>query len=63
MARLSLFSLNNNGEEAATVGDVGWETETDVTVTKSIIDESSLVDVVTICVGLLLLDNVVSCCW
>lgn len=64
MARLSLLSLDNNEDAAAVmmVGDVGCTTETDVTVTKSIIDESSFV-VVAICVVLLLLlDNVVSCC-
>lgn len=64
MARLSLLSLDNNGDAAAVmmVGDVGCATETDVTVTKSIIDESSFV-VVAICVVLLLLlDNVVCCC-
>lgn len=70
MARLSLFS-HNKGEVVkveSAVGNGATETDTDVTVTKLIIDESSFdVVVSTICVVfilllLLLLDNVVSCC-
>lgn len=68
MARLSLFSLNNGKvvRVESTVGDGATETDTDATVTKLIIDESSFdVVVSTICVVLLLLllDNVVSGCW